>query len=228
MGSDDLFRKRKSRKAEELARKQKNKSSGRRFLIVCEGIKTEPQYFNEIRTELKIPPQRVKVVPSDGSSPDRIVAHALKLQKDEIANGDGYDCVYCVFDRDTHTTFTAALEQAKQSSDEGFSLKAITSTPCFEYWFLLHFDFSDAPFQVTGKKSVGDMAVSRLKTKPGFAKYGKGTRGIYTLLKPKLTNAVENANTLRKTMGGIESQHSANPWTNVDELVEVLHKWPDL
>jgi len=52
MGSDDLFRKRKARKAEELARKQKNQSSGRRFLIVCEGTKTEPQYFNEIRTEL--------------------------------------------------------------------------------------------------------------------------------------------------------------------------------
>lgn len=228
MGSDDLFHKRKARKAEEHARIQKSQSSGKRFLIVCEGTKTEPQYFDEIRTELKIPPQRVKIAPNDGNSPDRIVAYALQLQKEELAAGDGYDCIYCVFDRDAHTTFIPALQQVKECSDAGFPLKAITSTPCFEFWFLLHFDFSDAPFHAAGKKSVGDQAVSKLKKKPGFAKYGKGTRGTYSLLKQQFPDALKNAQTLRQTMGGVESQHFANPWTNVDELVEALHRWPNL
>ena len=228
MGSDDLFRKRKARKAEELARKFEQRASGKRFLIVCEGTKTEPQYFRELLGELRVPPQRVKIAPNDGNSPDRVVAHALSLQQEEVASGDGYDCIYCVFDRDKHTAFTPALQQVKNRLASDMPLKAITSTPCFEFWLLLHFDFSDAPFHAAGKKSIGDQAISKLKTKPGFANYAKGTKGTYSLLKPKLPEAIKNAKKLRQVLGGQESQHDANPWTNVDELVEALLKWPDL
>jgi hypothetical protein len=228
MGSDDLFRKRKARKAEEFARKVAQKASGKRFLIVCEGTKTEPQYFTELLVDLKIPPQRVKIAPNDGNSPDRVVAHSLELQQVEIASGDGYDCVYCVFDRDKHTTFTSAVKRVKDLSDSGKPLKAITSTPCFEFWLLLHFDYSNAPFHAAGKKSIGDQAVSKLKTKPGFAKYAKGSKGTYNLLKPQLPEAIKNARKLRQVIGGPNLQHEANPWTNVDELVEALLKWPNL
>ncbi|OGS81215.1 MAG: hypothetical protein A2061_01070 [Gallionellales bacterium GWA2_59_43] len=157
-----------------------------------------------------------------------MVAHARDVQKEEVASGDGYDCIYCIFDRDKHTTFASALQQIKGISASGESLKAITSTPCFEFWLLLHFGFSDAPFHAAGKKSIGDQAVSKLKTKPGFSKYAKGTKGTYSLLKPKLPDAIKNAKKLRQVIGGHESQHDANPWTNVDELVESLLKWPDL
>lgn len=220
MGSDDLFHKRKARKAGELQRIKNDKRQGRRFLLVCEGKKTEPYYFRELLSDLRIPPQRVKIAPHEGSSPDKIVEQAINLQRAEIASGDGFDAIYCVFDRDSHTTFAAALERIKTVSAQGTPLKAITSTPCFEFWLLLHFAYSDAPFHAAGRKSVAAQAVSQLKRKPGWAEYDKGQAGTYTKLKAQLPNAIAHAKRLRNSAS--QAQGIANPWCNVDELVEAL------
>jgi hypothetical protein len=92
------------------------------------------------------------------------------LYEEDALRGDAYDKVFCVFDRDKHTTFDAALHRTKDLNAEGKPFEAITSTPCFEFWLILHFGYTDQPFHTTGKKSVGDQVVSALKTKPGFAK----------------------------------------------------------
>lgn len=49
MGSDDLFKKRKLRR--KLA--EKNVAADR-FLIVCEGEKTEPNYFNVFKEKIRL------------------------------------------------------------------------------------------------------------------------------------------------------------------------------
>lgn len=221
MGSDDLFKKKKARSAERLARQKTERSKLVRYLIVCEGTKTEPQYLAEILLDKRIPPQRVKVEPNDGSAPDRVVDHALKIYEEDARLGDAYDKVFCVFDRDAHPSFEPAIQRIQQLAMDGKPFLAVTSTPCFEFWVLLHFDYSDAPFYAAGKKSVGDQAVARLKKKPGFAKYGKGMKGVYGLLKDKTVDAIRHAKRLRKGLGK-DGQRNANPWTNVDELVYLL------
>jgi hypothetical protein len=47
MGSDNLFHKRKARQIESLRRKKARRASYETVLIVCEGEKTEPNYFKE-------------------------------------------------------------------------------------------------------------------------------------------------------------------------------------
>ena len=173
MGSEDLFHKRKARSSAALQRQQRERSRMPRFLIVCEGTKTEPHYLRELRDTLRIRPQMVCIAPNDGSSPNRVVDHALWLYQEDAEGGDAYDKVYCVFDRDRHSTFDAAVQRTKDLSAGGSPLEAITSTPCFEVWLLLHFGYTDQPFHAAGKKSVGDQVVAALKAKPGFAKYGK-------------------------------------------------------
>ena len=154
MGSDDLFRKRKARTADKLERTTKARAQSQRFLIVCEGTKTEPNYFSELVSSLGIRPQTVKIAPNNGSSPDRIVSHALKLYEDDALCGDSFDKVFCVFDRDTHTTFDAAVQRIHdlKEAKKSCPFEAITSSPCFEYWLLLHFGFTDQPFHAAGKK----------------------------------------------------------------------------
>ena len=49
MGNDNLFHKRKERKAESLRRRRAQKSPYDVVLIVCEGGKTEPNYFAELK-----------------------------------------------------------------------------------------------------------------------------------------------------------------------------------
>jgi len=61
------------RQAKKLARKQGKLVPADRILIVSEGSKTEPQYFNEIRNALRLPTANVCVMPSDyGTSPDQV------------------------------------------------------------------------------------------------------------------------------------------------------------
>lgn len=219
MGSEDLFHKRKARASEALLRKRRERERNKRYLIVCEGTKTEPLYLQEMLNHLRIRPQVVRVAPNDGSSPDRVVAHALALYAEDELTGDAFDQVYCVFDRDRHSTFDAAVQRTKDLTASGKPFSAITSTPCFEVWLLLHFRYSDQPFYPAGKKSMGDQVVSALKSMPGFAKYGKGQKGIYAQLADRLTDALSHAERLRKNgaaMGNI------NPSTDVDELVKAI------
>ncbi len=221
MGSDDQFRKRKARAGAELQRKKRERARNKRYLIVCEGTKTEPHYFRDLLDDLGIRPQVVRIAPNDGVSPDRVVAHAVALYAEDAVAGDAFDTVYCVFDRDKHTTFDAAVQRTKNLSAEGRPFEAITSTPCFEFWLLLHFGYTDQPFHAVGKKSVGDQVVSALKTKPGFAKYGKGKKGAYGQLKDKLDDALTHAARLRRR--GLATG-SINPATDVDVLVHAIQK----
>lgn len=219
MGSEDLFHRRKARAGAQLQRQKRERARNKRYLIVCEGTKTEPYYLRELLDDLGIRPQVVRIAPNDGVSPDRVVAHAVALYEQDAVAGDPFDTVYCVFDRDRHTTFDAAVQRTRDLNAAGQPFVAITSTPCFEVWLLLHFGYSDQPFHAAGKKSVGDQVVSALKTKPGFAKYGKGQKGIYGQLKDRLADALTHAERLRRHGA---ATGSINPATDADELVKAI------
>lgn len=219
MGSEDLFHKRKARAGAELQRQKRERARNKRYLIVCEGTKTEPYYLRDLLDDLRIRPQVVRIAPNEGVSPDRVVAHAVALYEEDAAAGDAYDTVYCVFDRDRHTTFDAAVQRTKDLSAAGQPFVAIPSTPCFEVWLLLHFGYTDQPFHPAGKKSVGDQVVAALKTKPGFRKYGKGQKGVYGQLRGTLGDALTHAERLRKHGA---ATGSVNPATDVDMLVKVI------
>jgi hypothetical protein len=217
MGSDNLFHKRKARASKALQRPKNKRERNKRYLIVCEGTKTEPHYLRELLNDLPVRLQTVHIE-SGGVSPDRLVDLALKLYNQEEKNGDAYDAAYCVFDRDSHTTFNSAMQRIKGSKKP---LIAITSTPCFEVWLLLHFSCSTQPFHAAGNKSVGDQVVSALKTKPGFDSYSKGKKNVYMQLKDKLSEALGNAEMLRKHC---ELTDSFNPATDMDKLILELKK----
>lgn len=218
MGSEDLFHKRKAKPDADLRRRKAFRTRKKRYLIVCEGTKTEFNYFRDLRADLKIDPKQVHIPKNDGNTPDRIVAHALALYDEDALSGDAYDKVYCVFDRDKHSTFQASLERisALKSGKKAKPFEAITSNPCFEFWLLLHFGYTDAAFHPAGKKSVGDQAVAELKKKAGFAAYSKGLPEIYAKLKTKLPDAIGHASRLREESAKTQSK---NPATDVDVLV---------
>ncbi len=74
MGSDNLFHKRKARQSESLRRKMARRASYDTVLIVCEGEKTEPNYFRELRNDLKLNSANIEITgDAGGSSPMNIV-----------------------------------------------------------------------------------------------------------------------------------------------------------
>ena len=180
-------------------------------LIVCEGAKTEPNYFNGLRIAERLSSANIKVTPADGSDPMSIVQYAERFAA-------AYDKVFCVFDRDEHANYDAAVQRISQSSlGQTGQLVAITSWPCFELWMLLHFRYSSAAIAVAGGRTSGEMTCRELRRH--IPEYQKGRKAIYGELLPRRATALTNAARLKQENS---RTGTSNPSTRVHELVNYL------
>jgi hypothetical protein len=213
MGTDNLFHKRKDRKAELLRRRRAMKEPYDVILIVCEGEKTEPNYFTELKKAFRLSNANVRIC-SRGSDPLSVVNFAVETFRRELE----FDRVYCVFDRDRHTTYDAALDRVRRTRlGKGSMIFAIPSVPCFEFWLLLHFIYTTRPFDAP----VGDSICSRVieELKKYLPAYGKGDRDIFETIQNKLDNAITNAHKVEQFH---QNSGTDNPSTLVHSMVEYL------
>jgi hypothetical protein len=215
MGSDDLFHKRRERKASSLRRRKSIRAPYDVVLIVCEGKKTEPYYFMELRENLRL--NNANIIISDeghGTDPLSLVKYAISCAK---RDGD-YDHVFCVFDRDQHATYQPALEKVKTAHLPGKGkLHAITSIPCFEFWLLLHFRYSTKGYVAGTGSTLSEQVIRDLKKY--LPDYRKGDRGLFGKIRDKLVTAIENA---RRVLVQQQSAGTDDPSTHVHELVQFL------
>lgn len=207
MGCDDLFKKRKARKLKE--RKTCFRKSYDRVLIVCEGEKTEPLYFEEFKHEYDLSSANVVVTDaSKGSDPMSIIKEAEKLYKESQKENNSFDKVFCVFDKDQHGNYDKALYMLTKANSH---FTAITSVPCFEYWFLLHFEYTTKSFP-TASSVISDL-------KKYIPTYNKNNRRIFDNLKPRLQTAIQNA---EKANQSSKNAGTDNPSTKVVDLITYL------
>ncbi|MCA1565144.1 MAG: RloB family protein [Acidobacteria bacterium] len=123
-----------------LYRRQPSLDPRPRILVVCEGIVTEPQYFEAFKREEGNRLVDV-MIDNQGGVPKTLVERAALLKKlaerEALREHDDnlkYDEVWCVFDVDQHPKLADARQQAR---DNG--IKLAVSNPCFELWLLIHF-----------------------------------------------------------------------------------------
>lgn len=90
-------------------RQQASREPRTRFLIVCEGSKTEPEYIEGFRRAHRVPTGLVDVIRHNGGSPFSIVEHAIELKeaarRDARRRGDptlDYGETWCIYDVDDH------------------------------------------------------------------------------------------------------------------------------
>lgn len=214
----------KHRQASQLARKKAQRAPYDRILIVTEGSKTEPNYFNEIRVANKLHTANVQVEPSAlGTEPIQIVEYAESL----FLNGDesksiqsrAFEEVYVVFDRDDHLTYSNALAKAdainlkyRNDNNQKVAFKSIASVPCFELWLLLHFEEVHAPMH-------RNAVYERLKIY--LPNYQKGDAGHYATTKLQVHIAEARAIGLTE----INSKYDGTqPYTSIHELFLKLSK----
>ena len=175
------------------------------ILIVCEGTKTEPQYFKGFRLTNAV----VKVRPTGKDTVD-VVHEADRLRNDRE---EGYDQVWCVFDRDSFPPqrFLDALRLAGS-----LGIEVAYSNACFEVWFLLHF------YDHTASLTPHDCCqkLSKLMGQP----YMKGRLGIYDLLQKQQPDAVKRAERLLCGCSPPRPE-SDNPSTTVHLLVKELNRF---
>lgn len=205
-----------------LRRKQRSRIECDRVLIVSEGSKTEPLYFNEIRIEQRLPSANIAVSPSElGTEPMQVVQYARQL----FEKGDPYksieprafEQIFAVFDRDDHKSYFEALKLAesldgrlRNDARQLVTFKAIASVPSFELWLLLHFEQIQAPLH-------RDEVMQRLKLRiPG---YEKGAGKAYETTRTKLNDALLNAGQLSEKFSAATDPE---PYTGIADLVEIL------
>jgi hypothetical protein len=213
MGTDNLFHKRKERKAELLRRRRATKAPYDVILIVCEGAKTEPNYFTELKKAFRLSNANVRIC-GRGSDPLNVVDFAIETFRRE----QEFDRVYCVFDRDRHTTYNAALDKVRRTRlGKGSKIFAIPSVPCFEFWLLLHFTYTTRPFDAPAGDSICSEVIEELKKH--LSLYQKGQHDVFYKIQDKLDKAITNA---RRVEQFHKTSGTVNPSTLVHSLVEYL------
>ena len=141
--ADQLFKKRQGQ------RKQKKEAEREiapyRYLIVCEGSKTEPYYFEGIRKLInskygdKIRVSRINAerieIDGTGRNTEDLVNYTIKKRRDASIP---YGHVWCVFDRDSFTDqqFNNAIDMCN-----AHDIGAAWSNEAVELWFILHFEY---------------------------------------------------------------------------------------
>lgn len=198
----------KKRSIDSYRQKKSGRKKRKNILIVCEGEKTEPNYFNGFKLSF------VKLF-GTGKNTLSLVNETIRIKKE--FEGD-IESIWCVFDRDIKrdasniNDFDNAIAKAKEN---GF--KVAYSNDSFELWFLLHFQYFDA--QIT-RKQYCEKLTEKLKKK-----YEKNAVGMYDILLDNQNTAIKNAKKLEKLYNNeVDSYHERNPSTSVYKLVEELNK----
>jgi hypothetical protein len=218
MGTDNLFHKRKARQAADLHRRKARREPYAKVLIVCEGEKTEPYYFHGLKECYGLNSANVEIGGNIGSAPSSIYDYARQRYRAEKDAGDPFDHVYCVFDKDTHDSYDQTVQDLAHSTPKNV-FRAITSIPCFEYWLLLHFEYSTRPYNPLPENSSCHQALHDLRRY--LPHYSKGRQDTFTELQGRLEVAKNNA---RRALMASEANGTDNPSTHVHELVEFLQK----
>ena len=201
---------------------------GERVLIVTEDTQSSRRYLDAVRVEARLAEARAVIVPGDGTDPMSVLNTALDVAR----SPDGpFDLVFVVVDEDSHTTLAPALSRIQDLNRErdarladgtlpGPPLVPVVSAPCFEYFLLLHFEYTRAEFARTGRASPCDEALKRLKTHlPDYEK----SEGYAASLRERTRADYEKARYhAARSSRDAEQVGRLHPATELDVVVDVL------
>jgi hypothetical protein len=192
----------------EVKRIVEKREERKKLLIVCEGEKTEPLYFESFG----IPISFVKVHGA-GMNTISVVEEAIRLRAE---NPEKYEIVWCVFDRDSFAAqrFNEAIDLAKRNG-----INVAYTNEAFELWYLLHFDYHN-----TG---ISRSQYEEKLTENLGRKYEKNDGTMYSELIDKQDIAIKYAKNLLKSHGKNHNPEKDNPSTTVHLLVELLRSYQD-
>lgn len=223
MSAKSKWKKRIPSDAASFRRPKGSTRPGNAILIVTEGLVTEPAYFKTLKRRLALQTLEIEVQPGGMGDPQKLVEYAVSLRearRREAKNGTlslsqamAFDEVWIVFDTDVpvaHGRLQPGL--AKAASNK---IQLAHSTPCFEFWLLLHQAYTTAPMPKCAD------AVARLESTL-TGRYSKASQDAASAIPPLLEGletALANAAKIRLHHSSAATPPPANPSTEVDQLI---------
>jgi len=187
---------RKPRTKRQLKRRKGDRAPRSCVLIVCEGAKTELQYFERLCRCLRLQPVEVEIIGDEcGSDPVSVVREAVNRRRERAkgAKKSGiqvpYDEVWCVLDVEKfgrNPQLPRALDMASQNS-----ITMVLSNPCFEFWILLHFERVGSSFQ--------DCQRVIRKLRDYLPGYQKADPGVFQQVAGQIDDAVKRAKDIMRS-----------------------------
>ena len=187
------------------------------LLITCEDKVSAPLYFNAIFDDLKknhaIATSSLVIAKHNHTDPDGVLNDLLNHP-----NHQDFDHQWIVIDRDVERTnggghpiqnFNQAIARARHEK-----IKVAYSNPCFEIWFLLHFEYRNTAID-------RDELVKKLEQDYRYKK-----NKLFSLNQDQQNVAINNATKLIQSWVGIQGTTKPatdNPSTTVHDLVALLN-----
>jgi hypothetical protein len=224
---EDWWKKAKAESIERRKRASAITPSGDAILVVTEGTVTEPTYFKALRAKLRLATVRFEIVPGHTSAPLTVVRTAASLASEQIRKSRRgelslsaprkFDQTWAVLDTDVPVVSGTWPDVVAEAAQLGVLLAS--STPCFEFWLVLHLKFC-TPYLATSLK-----AQQYLEGELGHA-YRKDAPSAATVVERILNSwstAVKNAQRVRQYHIENNTAHPANSSSEVDQLVLALN-----
>lgn len=214
----------KRRAREEKKRKTEFKSKRKFYLIVCEGEKTEPNYFESLKSSLPKGVLELTNIDIDGTGKNTlsIIEEAKKLRnKYEEKYLRKIDKVWAVFDKDSFPkkNFNNAINKGENSKPK---INCAWTNEAFELWYLLHFNYYNTGISREQYQKLIEKEVNKAANRTDYI-YKKNSKEMYAILN-KFGNqekAIKNAKRLENLYFD-RSFSNHNPSTKVHKLINEL------
>jgi hypothetical protein len=187
------------------------------FLIICEGEKTEPNYFNGLKKDLPMGTVVIAdmTIEGSGKNTESLIEYIIKYKKQSNRN---FDRIWAVFDKDSFSEnqFNNAIIHA-----EANEINCAWSNEAFELWFLLHFQYVNNGMSRQDYKGFLEREIKKASKKD--YSYRKNDINTYFMLKEhgNRAQAITRAKKLRGTFVN-DRYANHNPCTLVYLLIEEL------
>ena len=193
-------------------RKQRERKS---FIVIkCEGDnETEQIYFNNFKSRECI----IKYPDGNSTDPVGMANELVSFMNSEDINSKNGDKIYLLIDTDVNANKQKQIDEAKKICDE-YGIELITSTPSFEFWYMLHFGYTTGPY--TSSKDI------KRKMKNKILGYTESTN-VYPIIKDNTDEAMnyaEKVEKLHKQNGRKIDSEDANPHTSAYRVLKEIMK----
>ena len=137
--------------------------------------------------------------------------------------GNNNDIIWVVFDREAEAKYPHTLHQQAREKADANGIQIAFSNVCFEYWILLHFEFTTSCFGSYDELKRNSKLTEYLRH-IGINNYDKASPLLFEKIKDKIEDAKQNAERLKRQViaaaePGKEAPHFLNPYVDVQDML---------
>jgi len=201
-----------------MKRREFSREIKKRILILCEDSKSSLLYFKSFKKDEEfkrhLSAVSVDVYHPENYSPLGLVKDAIKRRDFEKEEKNPYGEIWVVFDKDKHTNIQDAYKLAEKEK-----INIAISIICFEFWILLHFEYTTKQFNKC------DELIKYIESKKYISNYKKCSN-CFDIIRDKIAIAITNAKKVEKynkddVIRGTKV-YRLSAYTDVHKIVEIL------